>query len=147
MRGGGVAEQACVEERAPPLTPAPPPAPPPLPPGPADPEIVRLIEGRADIGGRPRRAQIVANLSDPERRRYLGGLLDALLKPLPEKGRIAIPVGWDQGALVDVRAIDEVRRLEMADRRVHGEQQDPLDEEHVTRIDAADRLACLLEHR
>src|SRR2546425_2523589 len=126
---------------------APPAALAPLPPGPADPEIVGLVKGRVDIRGGTRRAQIVAKLADPERRRHLGGLLDTLLKPRPEKRRIAVPVGWDEGSLVDVCAVNEVRRFEVEDRRVHGEQQDALDEEQVIRVDAADRLDRLFEHR
>src|SRR5438105_4325355 len=126
---------------------APPAALPPLPPGPADAEIVGLIERRVNVGRRSRRAQIVAKLAHPERCRYLGSLLGALLKSRPEKCGIAAPVGRDQGALVDVCAVDEVRRFELDDRRVHVEQQDALDEEQVIRVDPADRLDRLFEHR
>src|SRR6202163_3702926 len=87
-----MAQRVVVDELAGAVHDAPPPALPPLPPGPADPEIVRLVERRVDVSRRSRRAQIVANLPNPERRRHLGRLLDALLKPRAEKRRIAIPM-------------------------------------------------------
>src|ERR1700674_5997448 len=80
-----VTQPVHVHELAAPVHHAPPPALTPLPPGPADPEIVRLIERRVDVSRRSRRAQIVAELPDPERRRHLGRLLDALLKPRAEE--------------------------------------------------------------
>ena len=51
----------------------------PLPPGPADPQLIHLIEGRVRVGQRAFLGQIVAELTDPERRRNLGRLLDTLL--------------------------------------------------------------------
>src|SRR5260370_10560489 len=97
---GQVPERIHVRDLPAPIDDPPPPVLPPLPPGPPDPQIVRLIEGRVSVGVRPLLCQVVAELADPERRRHLGRLFDALLKSLPQKVRVARPERRDEAGLV-----------------------------------------------
>src|SRR4030081_1279551 len=78
---GEVTERAHVHDLASAIDDAPVLVLAPLPPGPADPEVVRLIEGRVGIRSRGLLRQVIAKLTDPEWRRHCGGLSDALLKP------------------------------------------------------------------
>src|SRR5438067_1429244 len=81
------------------------------------------------------------------RRRDLRRFLDPLLNTLVEEGRITRPEGWNQRAFVEMRAVNQIRSLEVDDDGVHGQQQDAFDKEEVIRVDGADRLDRVLEHR
>src|SRR5207247_11072031 len=120
---------------------------PPLPPGPADPEPVGLVESRVSVGQGSLLGQVVTELADPERRRDFSRLLDALLEALAQEGWVTRPERRNQGPLIEVGALNTVRRLELNHHGVHGEQQDALHHKQVVGIDGANRLDRLLEHR
>src|SRR5438105_4508341 len=91
--------------------------------------------------------KVSAALADPQRRRRLARLLGALLEALAQEGWIAGPEWRDQGAFVEVGPVDDVRRVEVDDDGIQGQQEDALDEEKVVRIHRPDRLDRVLEHR